>query len=102
MSLSPDRVGLGLRKELIEPLKSKKKTPLDFLEVAPENWIEIGGKRLKDLRHFTEHYPFFCHGLSLSLGGPAPLRIDFLKQIKKFLDENKIEIYSEHLSYAGD
>ncbi len=95
-------VGIGLRKELIDPLKSKKPSSIHFFEIAPENWIEIGGKRLKDLRYFTERYPFFCHGLSLNLGGFAPLQIDFLKKVKNFLDENKIEIYSEHLSYCGD
>jgi uncharacterized protein (UPF0276 family) len=95
-------VGIGLRKELIEDLKSKQFPEIQFLEIAPENWIEVGGKRLKDLHYFTEKLPFFCHGLSLNLGGTAPLRIDFLKKLKNFLNNHQIKVYSEHLSYCGD
>ena len=55
------------------PLQDKPPHNVDFFEVAPENWIGIGGKMGKDFRHFTERYPFVCHGLSLSIGSPAPL-----------------------------
>ncbi len=94
--------GLGLRRELINPLKAYWPSSLDFFEIAPENWIDVGGKLKKDLCYFTERISFFCHGLSLSLGGPTPLNEKFLGQIKKFLDEYHIEIYSEHLSYCSD
>ncbi|MBH8664138.1 hypothetical protein I5J66_13800, partial [Pseudomonas aeruginosa] len=35
--------GLGLRRALLEPLGAGDEVRVDFLEVAPENWIGIGG-----------------------------------------------------------
>jgi len=75
---------------------------VDFFEVAPENWIGLGGKLGKQFRFFTERYPFVCHGLSLSLGSPSPLDEAFLQRLKRFLDQHNIRYYTEHLSYCGD
>ena len=94
--------GLGLRRSFMDDLAAVDNAPLDFLEVAPENWLEMGGRLGKKLRHFTERYPMLCHGLSLSIGGPAPLDETFVKRLKNFLDEHQVRLYSEHLSYCGD
>ncbi|HYE34215.1 DUF692 domain-containing protein [Methylocaldum sp.] len=94
--------GLGLRRAFIGPLTEHLPESVDFYEIAPENWIRIGGKLGKQLRSLTERFPFVCHGLSLSLGGPAPLDEEFLTELKTFLDQHHIRLYSEHLSYCGD
>lgn len=94
--------GLGLRRALLGPLQDRDPLPLDFMEVAPENWINVGGKLGRQLRYFTERYPFVCHGLSLSLGGPSPLDETFLRKVRRFLDEHNVRCYSEHLSYCTD
>ena len=73
----------------------------DFLEVAPENWIPFGGQLAKQFAALAEQVPFVCHGLSLSLGGPAPLDIEFVKAVKAFHDRHNIRLYSEHLSYCS-
>jgi len=75
---------------------------VDFMEVAPENWIGVGGALGKKFRWFTDRYPFVCHGLSLSLGGPAPLDEHFLQRLKRFLDIHDVRLYTEHLSYCSD
>jgi uncharacterized protein (UPF0276 family) len=99
--------GLGLRRDFMAELQLKMisgenfKKP-DFFEIAPENWIGMGGRYARDLREYTERYPFVCHGLSLSIGGVSPLNIEFLKQVRQFLDTHQISIYSEHLSYTHD
>ena len=72
------------------------------MEVAPENWIGVGGPLGRKFRWFTDRYPFVCHGLSLSLGGPSPLDEHFLQRLKRFLDDHRIRLYTEHLSYCGD
>src|SRR5688572_1329667 len=72
------------------------------MEVAPENWMRLGGRFAREFREFTARYPFVCHGLSLSLGGPAPLDEQLVRDIKGFLDKYKIRCYSEHLSYCSD
>jgi len=94
--------GLGLRRTLMGPLRDNPPEPVDFFEVAPENWIGIGGKPGKDLRYFTERYPFVAHGLSLSIGSPAPLDETFIHRVKRLLDEHDFRCYSEHLSYCSD
>jgi len=94
--------GLGFRRALLGPLEASAPGPVDFYEVAPENWIGVGGRSGRRLRAFTERYPFACHGLSLSLGGPAPLDETFLVRVRRFLEEHGIAAYSEHLSYCSD
>ena len=94
--------GLGLRRTLLGPLTEQPPTQVDFMEVAPENWIGIGGSLGKKFRAFTEQYPFVCHGLSLSIGSPSPLDMDFLKKLKQFMRQHSIHFYTEHLSYCSD
>ena len=94
--------GLGLRREFITELQQCDQQPVNFLEVAPENWIGMGGRAGKDFRWFTERYHFVAHGLSLSLGAPGPLDLEFVHQVKDFLDLHGIDLYSEHLSYCSD
>ena len=94
--------GLGLRRALLGPLRSRDLGPVDFMEVAPENWIGVGGRRGRLFREFTERLPFVCHGLSLSIGGPEPLDETFVHRLRSFLDQHNIRAYSEHLSYCSD
>ena len=94
--------GMGLRRALMGPLSSVSTEQVDFMEVAPENWINVGGRFGKQFRQYTERFPFLCHGLSLSIGSPAPLDFDLLAQIKQFITEHQIRCYSEHLSYCSD
>ncbi len=99
-------VGLGLKRELIPQIQALYGHPqianINFVEIAPENWIDIGGKPAKQLDWFVERYPVVCHGLCLSLGGLSPLNIGFLKQVKNFLHQYNIPVYTEHLSYSTD
>jgi uncharacterized protein (UPF0276 family) len=94
--------GLGLRRPLMDKLMAEPPADVDFMEVAPENWIHVGGRMGKKLRYFTERYPFVIHGLSLSIGAPSPLNVELVRDIKQFMAEHGIRMYSEHLSYCGD
>ena len=94
--------GLGLRRSLMNSLADQAAQPVNFWEVAPENWIGVGGRHGKNFREMTEKFPFTCHGLSLSIGGPSPLDEAFLQRLKRFLKEHQIRYYSEHLSYCSD
>lgn len=92
-------LGLGLRREIAHDLERLKIQP-DFLELAPENWLEIGGFWGKILHEISEKTPLTAHGLSLSIGSPDPINWEFLKKIKSFLDQYNIDIYSEHLAFS--
>ena len=103
--------GLGLRRGLLAPLAEhgypaagaeSPAAAIDFFEIAPENWINVGGALGRQLRAYTERHTFACHGLSLSLGGPEPLDETLLARIRRLLDTHGIAVYSEHLSYCSD
>ncbi len=94
--------GLGLRRPIMGKLMKDPPTDVDFMEVAPENWIHVGGKAAKNLRFFSERYPLLIHGLSLSIGSPAPLDEQLVHDIKDFMAEHDVPMYSEHLSFCSD
>lgn len=94
--------GLGLRRDFSARLSEFAPEDVDFFEVAPENWIGIGGRFKKQLRSCTERFPLTLHGLSLDIGGVAPLNVSLLEDIKNFMDEYDCSLYSEHLTYCSD
>lgn len=105
MSFDPNAihgVGLGLRRDFFYEVLEAPSIDVDFFEIAPENWLNLGGKMGCDLRCLTERYPFVCHGLSLDLGGIEPLNEDYLYQLKSFFQQHDVRYYTEHLSYCGD
>lgn len=100
--LASDAVGLGLRRALLGPLQAASPATVDFLEVAPENWIGVGGPLGDAFAELAARWPIVCHGLSLSLGGPGELDETFLQKLRRFLDRHHCAIYSEHLSACSD
>lgn len=93
-------VGIGFRKDFGEDFFGSEILQPSFIEFAPENWMNIGGYWKKILKRLSEQYPITAHGLSLSIGSPEELDWHFLKQIKQFLKDYNIKVYSEHLSYS--
>ncbi|WP_370243407.1 HvfB family MNIO-type RiPP peptide maturase [Alteromonas abrolhosensis] len=93
--------GLGFRREMLKELLPSLPSEVDFWEVAPENWIPLGGKYQKQFQQASSQSPFTTHGLSLSIGSSDKLDVEFVKTIKRFLDANDIALYSEHLSFCS-
>lgn len=93
--------GLGLRRNFLTEILKSSPTTVDFYEVAPENWMNLGGKLGKQFRALTEQNAFVCHGLSLSIGSPDPLDTSFVQALKRFMAQHGIKFYSEHLSYCS-
>ncbi len=92
--------GIGFRRDLADDILEGELLQPSFIEFAPENWIDLGGYWRKKLDAAASKYPVTCHGLSLSIGSPEDIDWKFLKKIKSFLEEYKVKIYSEHLSYT--
>ena len=93
-------IGIGFRRELVDELISLSDGVPDFIEFAPENWMGLGGYWKEKLDRAAEKYPILCHGLSLSIGSPDELDMKFVKELRRFLEEYQVGIYSEHLSYS--
>ncbi|ESP90318.1 DUF692 domain-containing protein [Pseudoalteromonas luteoviolacea] len=94
-------VGLGLRREMLDDLLGAPPKTVDFYEVAPENWMTLGGKFAAQFARLTEQHNFVCHGLSLSLGSCDALDTQFIAELKVFFEQHNIKCYSEHLSYCS-
>ena len=92
--------GIGFRRDIADAIIEGREIKASFIELAPENWIDMGGYWKRKLQQVAEIYPITSHGLSLSIGSPEELDFSFLKKIKKFLKDYNVKIYSEHLSYT--
>ncbi|MEA5674861.1 DUF692 domain-containing protein [Pseudomonas sp. MH2] len=102
MHSQPLLTGLGLRRGLLAELLKLEPGTVDFLECAPENWINVGGAFGHGLAQLAERFAIACHGLSLSLGGPEALDLKLLDSTRRFMDRYQVKLYSEHLSYCSD
>jgi hypothetical protein len=95
--------GLGLRRSILPALEqSLDLSMIDFMEVAPENWIKLGGRHREAFETLASRFPIVLHGLSLSIGGPDPLNIDLIQAVKKFKQQYHCPLYTEHISYCSD
>ena len=99
--VEPRGAGLGLRRTLLGPLLSMEPAAVDFLEVAPENWIGVGGRFGRQFRQLAERYPIIFHGLSLDIGGPDPIDTELVRSVKALETEIGAAFYSEHLTYCA-
>lgn len=93
--------GLGLRRALLGPLQSMDQCAVDFMEIAPENWIGVGGRFGKQFKQLAERYPMVLHGLSLDIGGPDPLDLKLVESVRQLMSEINVPLYSEHLTYCA-
>ena len=93
--------GLGYRRDLADDfLNLSSNNAIQFMEVAPENWVKMGGTARYKFDQAAERYPLAVHGLSLSLGGQAPLDRELLKNTKALMTQYNSTFFSEHLSYC--
>ncbi len=94
--------GLGLRRTHLGPLLDHLPEDIDFMEVAPENWMGAGGRLGKVFETLAARIPIACHGLLLNLGGPDPLNEGFLRQLRPWLDTHAVPVYGDHLTWCAE
>lgn len=101
--IASDSVGIGLRSEHISDLfQQPKRHDIDFFEVVPDNWMEIGGAKKEHLSDISKRYQLIAHSLSLSIGDTLPLNEIYINNVRRFLDDYHIDIYSDHLCFNRD
>lgn len=95
--------GLGYRRDLAADFlqEDRDDSVIQFIEIAPENWIGMGGGARRTFDEVAERYPVACHGLSLSLGGQDPLDKTLLTHIRQLMRQYQMAFFSEHLSYCS-
>ena len=98
-------VGLGLRREHFSSLLNSYADcfppEISWFEVAPENYMDIGGKVYRDFLKLSEKVPVLAHSVSMSLGSLDPLNRPFLKKLKQFIRTHKIPLASDHISFSS-
>ena len=100
LSVEPTGAGLGFRAALAEQLLAAPSTHARFVEVAPENYLGVGGQRGRWLAMAAERFPVVCHGLCGDLSGSAPLNVELLLELKAFLKSVGARWYSDHLCFT--
>ena len=92
--------GLGLRPKHYEAILADR-PGVDWFEALTENYLVPGGKPLHYLTRIRENYPVVLHGVSLSIGGKAPLDHDYLAQLKALAERIEPVWISDHLCWTG-
>lgn len=108
MSLSASRAlhgfGLGLRPSHYAELgvpTGDAASRVDWLEIISENYMVPGGSPLHHLDRLRRDRPMVMHGVSLSIGGTAPLDTDYLRELKALIDRVQPAWVSDHLCWTG-
>ncbi len=94
-------LGLGLRREHYGSLLDRLPSELQWFEVCPENYMEIGGKVYKEFCELAERLPIVAHSVSMSLGSLDPLNRTFLKQLKNFIRKHRVPLASDHICFSS-
>ncbi|WP_068471317.1 DUF692 domain-containing protein [Candidatus Protochlamydia phocaeensis] len=92
-------IGIGLRIPHYEDI-FRLQPSIDWFEIISENFMVEGGKPLENLEKILAHYPVVQHGVSLSIGGPAPLDFDYLKKLKALTKITRTPWVSDHLCWG--
>jgi uncharacterized protein (UPF0276 family) len=93
--------GLGARPEHYDSLLGERLGCVSWLEALTENYLVAGGKPLHYLERLREHYPLVLHGVSLSIGGSAPLDTNYLRAVRALAERVEVAWVSDHLCWTG-
>lgn len=95
-------VGLGLRWPFFEAaLRDELPPQLGFFEFSPENYMGRGGHLRHALERLAQRRPLRSHGLTLNLGGCAPLDPRYLSELRDLLDAFGLAEHSDHLCWTA-
>ena len=92
--------GLGLRTEHYAAVLDGSPR-VDWFEILSENYLVGGGKPLHYLDRIAERYPLVMHGVSLSIGGTAPLDRAYLESLRALARRVEPAWVSDHLCWTG-
>lgn len=92
--------GLGLRTQHYAHI-FEHKPQVDWFEIISENFMDTGGRPIRNLERILENYPVVMHGVALSIGTADPLNSDYLQKLKSLMDWVKPAWVSDHLCWTG-
>jgi uncharacterized protein (UPF0276 family) len=93
-------VGIGLRRPHVPDLLASTRR-IDWLELAPENYLGRGGSMSRHLDACLERWPVLVHGVTASVGGPDPFDDAWLDALRLFLSRVRAPFYTDHLCWTA-
>jgi len=95
--------GLGLRPAHYHDIIGSKPATsgVDWFEILSENYMVPGGKPLAMLERIRRDYPVVMHGVSMSVGTPQGPSEQYLRALKKLIDQVQPLWVSDHLCWTG-
>lgn len=99
----PYGVGLAYRFSVHREAVAHR-SEIDLLEISTEDYIVRERRTYSDpgetlLHDALKRFPCVAHGLSLSIGSVEAPNDIYLDATKRFLEENALSIFSEHLAF---
>jgi uncharacterized protein (UPF0276 family) len=95
-------VGVGLRVPHYHDIFDEGQGSLvDWFEIISENFMVAGGMPLYNLGRALERFRVVQHGVSLSIGGTAPLDRDYLGRLGALLRRTGSPWVTDHLCWTG-
>lgn len=91
--------GLRLRHEYLNPLLDRQ-PDVDWCEIISENYMD-DADALDLIDRIGELYPLVMHGVSLSIGSPWPLNLEYLGIVKEMAERIQPQWISDHLCWSG-
>ncbi|MCB1761030.1 MAG: DUF692 domain-containing protein [Gammaproteobacteria bacterium] len=92
--------GLRLRKEYLQQVLEQK-PDVDWFEIISENYLGAPDEALAPLLQIRDTYPVVMHGISLAIGSPWPLDMDYLTRMRRLIDRLQPAWISDHLCWSG-
>lgn len=99
--LRKNSFGLGLRQSHIDIIKQIKPKNIDFFEIISENYFNENSFRRYDIEELRRDYPFFMHGVSLSIGSPTLPSEEYLKKLRNLANWLQPKVVSDHFCWTG-
>ncbi|MCZ7583423.1 MAG: DUF692 domain-containing protein [Deltaproteobacteria bacterium] len=93
--------GLGFRFGLADQMLGAERSAADFVEIAPENYIGVGGRRARLIDAVRERWPIVSHGLCGDFAGGMPFDLDYMRDLRTFLKRIGAQWYSDHLCFTN-
>ena len=93
-----DGIGVGLRAPHYHTILEQKPA-IPWFEVLIDNYFCQGGPLLEKLERVCRDYPLTFHSVGLSLGGSAPLNMDYLRQLRALIEHYRPAWVSDHLCW---
>ena len=93
-------VGVGFRKPHVVQIL-RERPPMDWFEIISENYFAEGGIQRRNLEALRDGYRVVPHGVSLSIGGSAPLDADYLGRLRELVRRLDAPWCSDHLCWTG-